>query len=112
VAGFSYAGTATSDNFALARYNADGTLDTTFGTGGLVTTNFSAASIDDAYSVVIQSDGRIILAGASNSGGELEFPLGRYYTGGRLHPSLRSLGLITNHFAGAHDNTPRAALQV
>src|SRR5437868_6767711 len=38
------------DDFALARYNANGTLDTTFGTGGLVHTDFGSPS-DDAYAM-------------------------------------------------------------
>lgn len=55
-------GTANQD-FALVRYNTDGSLDTSFGNGGIVTTDISAGGIDGAYSVAIQPDGKIVAAG-------------------------------------------------
>src|SRR5262249_45062039 len=54
---------ATGFAFSLARYNADGSLDTTFGTGGKVTTDFAGGN-DLATGVVLQSDGRIVVAGS------------------------------------------------
>jgi uncharacterized delta-60 repeat protein len=60
-------------DFALARYNADGTLDTTFGSGGLVTTDFDNND-EFAQALGIQSDGKIILGGTSNA----DFALARY----------------------------------
>ena len=67
--------TATSRDFALARYNANGTLDTGFGTGGKVTTAIaSGAVIDEARGVAVQSDGKIVLAGHSDN----DFALARY----------------------------------
>jgi len=55
--------------FALARYNSDGSLDTTFGGGdGKVLTNFSAGD-DFAYGVAIQVDGKIVAAGRSGGSG-------------------------------------------
>ena len=50
-------------NFALARYNADGTLDETFGTGGKVLTSFGERSNDSAAAVAVQTDGKIVAAG-------------------------------------------------
>ena len=49
------------------RYDANGSLDTSFGTGGKVTTDFGSAN-DFARSVAIQSDGKIVVAGYSNNG--------------------------------------------
>ncbi len=43
VAGGAYTGPTTGSDFALARYNPDGTLDTTFGSGGKVTTPIAPA---------------------------------------------------------------------
>jgi uncharacterized delta-60 repeat protein len=51
--------------FALTRYEIDGTLDGTFGTNGRVTTNFSPRA-DEASGVAIQEDGRIVAAGAED----------------------------------------------
>jgi len=59
--------------FALARYNADGSLDTTFGTGGKVTTDFSGL-IAIAHALAIDSDGKIIAAGTAGGA----FALARY----------------------------------
>ena len=54
----------TQADFALARYTGNGALDSTFGTGGKVTTAFGSnqASI---YSLAVQSDGKIVAVGAS-----------------------------------------------
>ena len=62
--------TSTNGNdFAVLRYNADGSLDSSFGGGdGIVTTDFAGGSFDVAYRVVIQADGRIVVGGASGSG--------------------------------------------
>lgn len=53
-------------DFALARYNGDGSLDTIFGSGGKVTTDFSGGN-DRAYAAVLQSDGKIIAAGNTSN---------------------------------------------
>ena len=58
-------GTVSGVAFLLARYNADGSLDTTFGTGGKVTTDFGTA--DGANAVALQDDGEIVVAGFANS---------------------------------------------
>ena len=50
-------------DFALARYNTNGTLDTSFGVGGRVTTDFAGNDLDEAYSVAIQADGKIVAVG-------------------------------------------------
>ena len=79
VAGSSYNGT--NDDFALARYNTNGSLDTSldtsFGTDGKVTTAIGAGS-DVAYAVAIQSDGKIVVAGSSYNGTNNDFALARY----------------------------------
>src|SRR5262245_60212522 len=55
-------GTRSSLDFAVARYNVDGSLDPTFGDGGKVITDFFG-NRDVARAVAIQADGRIIAAG-------------------------------------------------
>ena len=52
----------TDTSFALLRYNADGSLDTTFGSGGIVTTNVGPVD-DQAYAIALQSDGKVVAAG-------------------------------------------------
>jgi uncharacterized delta-60 repeat protein len=56
-------------HYVIARYNADGTLDTTFGSAGKVITNVGkpgASSSDVATAVVLQADGKIVVAGWTN----------------------------------------------
>ena len=62
-------------DFALVRYNTDGTLDTTFGSDGKVTTAIGSG-LDSARSVAIQSDGKIVAAGSRDSNND--FALARY----------------------------------
>jgi len=59
------------------RYNTDGTLDTSFDSDGKVTTAIGGSD-DVAYSVAIQSDGKIVAAGYSNNGSNFDFALVRY----------------------------------
>ena len=54
-----------NDEFLLARYNADGSLDSTFGTGGVVTTSFSGD--DYARSVAIENSGELLVAGTDST---------------------------------------------
>jgi uncharacterized delta-60 repeat protein len=68
-------GTQPAGSFALARYQTDGQLDTTFGTGGLVTTSFGANTNASIAAVVIQSDGKIVVAGSNSLG---NFVVARY----------------------------------
>jgi uncharacterized delta-60 repeat protein len=109
VAGYCYGG-ATGFDFALARYNADGTLDATFGSAGEVTTDFAAGD-DFAAGVTLQADGKIVVAGHSNSGGSGDFELARYNTDGTLDATFGSSGEVTTDFAGGTDFATAVALQ-
>jgi uncharacterized delta-60 repeat protein len=77
-------------NFALVRYNANGTLDTTFGTNGKVTTDLGSAG-DVAYAMAVQPDGKIILAGRN---GANELALVRYTANGALDPTFGTGGKL------------------
>ncbi|MCP4285532.1 MAG: hypothetical protein GY792_13925, partial [Gammaproteobacteria bacterium] len=83
------AGTSGND-VALARYNADGTLDTTFGSGGMLTTDIGGTG-DVASAVTIQSDGKILVAGKDGT----DLALARYNTDGTLDSTFGSGGLFT-----------------
>ena len=56
-AGFSSSDGGLTGDFALVRYNADGSLDGSFGSGGKVLTDLGSASFDAAFAVAIQADG-------------------------------------------------------
>ena len=96
-----------TSEFALARYNTNGTLDTSFGNGGMVTT----AAANSIVKVIIQSDGKILAVG--NSGDD--FAVARYNTDGSLDTSFGSGGVVTTDLGaipGTTNNTAgSAALQ-
>lgn len=84
-------------SFALVRYNIDGSLDNTFGTGGMDTLYFGAGGVigtaynyDVAYAVAIQEDGKIILTGVSFLGTDSFYtiPIARYLPDGTLDMSF------------------------
>lgn len=69
---------AKGNDFAVARYNSNGSLDTRFGGSGKVFTELSKDEDDDAEAVAIQSDGQIVAVGATDTGAD--FALARYNT--------------------------------
>jgi uncharacterized delta-60 repeat protein len=93
VAGSSDQG-ASGYDFALARYNADGTLDSSFGAGGRVTTSFGVGA-DKAYALLLQPDGKIVIGGTSNQGATgNDFALARYNADGTLDNSFGNGGKV------------------
>lgn len=85
-------------DFALVRYNSDGSLDAGFGEGGMVLTDFWGAN-DEASSLVIQSDGRLVVAGTAAKPGTYEgFALARYTPDGVLDQSFDGDGRLTTNF--------------
>jgi uncharacterized delta-60 repeat protein len=99
--GYAYRNTPTFYDFALARYNTDGTLDTSFGGNGKVVTDFLDYT-DYASAVAIQSNGKIVAAGsAADTSGDVDFALARYNTNGDLDASFGGNGKVTTGFGGS-----------
>lgn len=89
-------------DFALARYTADGSLDTTFG-GGTVTTDFGDTP-DQATRVALQDDGKVLVAGTSAaSPGVVVFALARYNPDGSIDVSFGTGGKTTLSFQNGVD---------
>ena len=107
-AGSSYNGS--NYDFAVVRYNTDGSLDTTFGTGGKVTTSIGSDS-DVANSVVLQSDGKIVAAGYSHNGSNFDFAIVRYNTNGSLDTTFDADGKQTTSIGSGTDGANSAVLQ-
>jgi uncharacterized delta-60 repeat protein len=104
-----YARNAT-DDFAVARYNANGTLDTTFGTGGKVTTAFGSGA-DQAYGIAIQPDGKIVVTGQARMTTD-DFAVARYDTNGTLDATFGTGGKVTTDItSGATDYGRTVAIQ-
>lgn len=91
------AGSATvggRNEFTLIRYNADGSLDTTFGTAGVVTTAIGVGS-SQIYGLALQSDGDIVAVGNSFDRSRLNFTLARYNDDGTLDAGFGQGGIVT-----------------
>jgi uncharacterized delta-60 repeat protein len=94
VVGYSWRAGAASD-VALVRYQPDGSLDASFGSGGKVTTDFAGGG-DGAYAVAIRPDGRIVVAGfATVPGTGSDVALVRYLPNGALDGGFGSGGKVT-----------------
>lgn len=88
------------DDFALARYNTDGTLDSNFGIDGKVTTSIGAVSMDWINSIAIQDDGRILAGGFSDS----QIALTRYTPTGFLDSTFGIDGIVTTAVSEANQS--------
>ena len=109
VAGFAYNGS--NYDFALARYNPDGSLDTGFGSGGTVITPVGNRD-DIGTSVALQADGKIVVAGYSGPFLETDFALVRYNANGSLDTSFNATGTVTTDFGGnGYEQANGVALQ-
>lgn len=91
-----------NNDFALARYNQDGTPDETFGVKGRVTTDFFGED-DTAFSMTLQPDGRILLTGYSLKNTQADFSAARYLTDGSLDNSFNGNGKITIDLENGYD---------
>jgi uncharacterized delta-60 repeat protein len=74
IIGGSASTTYSTQSFALERYNADGSVDTTFGTAGQVLANFTIG-VDQLYGLALQTDGKILAVGTAS------YPSGSTSTG-------------------------------
>jgi uncharacterized delta-60 repeat protein len=98
-------------DFALARYNADGTLDTTFGDQGAVLTDFGGS--DGAHALALQPDGKIVVAGSSeDTSGRWDFALARYLPNGALDTTFSGDGKVTTNFSTGFDMDLAYALAI
>lgn len=84
------------NDFSVVRYTPTGVLDTTFGTGGKVTTDIGSSTIDGAYGVAVQPDGKIIVVGTSAN----KFAIVRYTPAGVLDTTFGTGGKTTTSLTG------------
>ena len=97
-----YSGPVGSADFAVARYNPDGSLDASFSGDGKVTTDFGGTN-DLGLGVAIDAAGRILVAGRLGSTYP-EFDIGvvRYDPDGTLNTDFSGDGKVITDFAGAY----------
>ena len=89
--------TATGDDFVILRYDNTGQLDISFNRSGMVNTDFgtvdAGVSADQATAVLIQTDGKIVVVGASGFNG---LAIARYNEQGSLDPDFGVRGKVTS----------------
>jgi uncharacterized delta-60 repeat protein len=89
-------------DFVLARFDGDGSLDTSFSGDGKQITNFGAGTVSTAAAAAIQHDGKILVAGSARvSAVEWEFALARYRADGSLDSSFAGDGTVTTGLGGS-----------
>jgi uncharacterized delta-60 repeat protein len=112
-------------DFAVVRYNSNGTLDTTFGRAGIVTTAIGTGSwFDDqkkrsrrksnyavASGVAIQTDGKIVVVGYAFNKSNYDFALARYDSKGKLDASFGKNGIVLTPIGRYHDEAFAVAIQ-
>ena len=96
-------GIAYDENFVLARYTIDGSLDTSFGTAGKTSINFGGPrSADNVRCVSLQRDGKILVGGYSydSSLGRYDFAIARLNSNGSLDNEFGFGGKVLTDFGG------------
>jgi len=108
-------GASGNGDFAVANYNPDGSLNTGFSFDGKATTDMAAGSVDVAYALAVQQDGKVVAAGATGlvvsgppqpqvgTGTATDFALVRYNTDGTLDNTFSGDGKVTTDFSGGGD---------
>jgi len=103
-------GESSNTDFALARYNPDGSPDTTFGNGGQVSTDFVGLE-DDAFSVLIQPDGKIVAVGSANNPATYyDFAAVRYLSNGTIDTTFGVAGKVSTDFGDQNFDRARSAV--
>ncbi|MBK8822894.1 MAG: cadherin domain-containing protein [Anaerolineales bacterium] len=100
---------AKDGNVALVRCNSNGTLDTSFGGTGIMTTDFGGE--EQADDLVIQSDGKIIIEGKTSGLYSSDFLLVRYNRDGSLDTTFGANGKVITDFGSSDDTATGIALQ-
>lgn len=101
----------TNNDFAVVRYNANGTLDSTgFPGNGAVLTDFGIGN-DIAYDLAVQQNGRIVVVGEAFNGVNSDFAIARYLPNGALDVSFGSGGKTITAFGTGNDAANSIAVQ-
>jgi uncharacterized delta-60 repeat protein len=103
-----YRGTSPLIDFALVRYLPDGTLDTSFGNGGLATAD--AGGQDYAGPVIELPNGKLVLVGSTDAAGGHDFLLARFHADGALDNSFGTAGFVRTDFGSGSDYCSAVAI--
>jgi len=102
---------SSDNNIFCARYLTNGSLDSSFGTSGFVSTVIATSNLGQASSLAIQADGKIVIGGYSNPSSITQFTLARYTTAGVLDASTFGTSGITTTTIGDGSSISAIAFQ-
>jgi uncharacterized delta-60 repeat protein len=91
--------TGTGADFLLVRFNTGGSLDTSFGLSGSVSTDFGAQ--EQASAIALQGDGKIVVAGVTQVGVDSAFAVARYNANGLIDNTFGGVGRVVTNFVGS-----------
>jgi uncharacterized delta-60 repeat protein len=103
VAGNSFVSSPSNSDFALVRFNSNGSLDTTFSGDGRLLTNFG--NLDYAFDVALQSNGKIVAAGQKCVSGLCDVAIARYNPNGTLDVTFSGDGKQISDFGGRNNGS-------
>ena len=106
-------GLGSGDKIEVARLNSDGSLDTSFDDDGLATIDLHPSRVDLANDVALLPDGRIVLAGSSDTGSgfNADIALVRLNANGSLDTTFGNNGIVPASFANANETAGDLVLQ-
>jgi uncharacterized delta-60 repeat protein len=97
-----YTDSGTNFDFALVRYNPNGSLDTTFSGDGIEITDLSGTH-ESAFALALQPDGKILVAGFAFIESDNNLAVARYNPDGSLDPAFGGVGWVSADFYGNFD---------
>lgn len=103
-AGYRYDSGGNQD-FLIVRFNANGSVDTSFGANGAVKYNGFANKADTANALLIQSDGKVLVAGRSYNGANQDMLVIRLNSNGTLDTTFGTNGAVTYNSSANNDDT-------
>lgn len=96
--------------FMLVRFNLNGSIDTSFGTNGIVSTDIGSGN-DFATALLLQNDDKLIAVGTSRTGTDGDFAAIRYLSDGSLDAAFGNGGKVVTPFGTGNDDATSASLQ-
>jgi uncharacterized delta-60 repeat protein len=102
---------ATDRDFAVVRFKDDGTMDDEFGSSGIAVAPVVDYSDDFARSIALQADGKVVVAGNSNTGYGYRFSVVRFNNDGSLDTGFGSGGKVSTAVGGYNDYGRGVAIQ-
>ena len=100
-----------NNEFALARYDANGNIDPSFGTGGRVVKDLFDRTNDIIYSLSVQKDGKLVAVGRTGNGVSMRFGIARFLSNGEYDTVFGNNGRVLTDFNGTVSEPFSAALQ-